>query len=104
MDLKPSITSTLTDGDGVPVDLNGAEVTFVMRELFGGDIVVDHGADIVDASAGTVIYDWVDGDTDVAGGYEAEWKVSFADGEVATFPNNGSETVAILESLGAEAS
>jgi hypothetical protein len=75
-----------------------------MRELFGGDTVVDSPADIVDPAEGTVIYDWVDGDTDTPGGYEAEWKVSFADGGVATFPNNASETVAILDSLGAEVS
>lgn len=99
-DLKPSITSTLTDSAGDPVSLVGAEVTFLMREIDSAEAIVNAPAEIISASAATVRYEWASGDTDVEGGYYSEWEVSFADGTTGTFPNSGYDTIAILEDLG----
>lgn len=98
-DTKPSITGNLTDGDGEAVDLNGASVVFVMRLIDATDPTVEYPADIIDADNGIVRYDWVEGDTDVAGGYYAEWDVTFADTSRGTFPNDGMVRVAIYADL-----
>jgi hypothetical protein len=41
-----------------------------------------------EASTGWVRYEWGDGDLDVAGAYEGEWEVTFANSEIETFPND----------------
>lgn len=103
-DLLPEITATLEDGSGTPVNIYGATVEFIMRSLRGGNTVVNAEAENLDADSGgtnrgKVRYLWAEGDTDVAGGYVAEWRVTYAGGEMETFPNSGYKTVAIIENL-----
>ena len=104
-DLVPSITATLEDSAGNPIDINTAAVTFVMREFDAPSPIIERAAaneqvgDGSDGSKGKVRYDWVAGDTDTPGGYRAEWRVLFGDGP-GTIPNNRYVTVAILPMLG----
>lgn len=105
-DLVPSITSTLVDANGNPIDIHDADVTFVMRLMDSdGDAVLEEVAtnaqngDGTDGSMGDVRYDWQEGQTDIPGGYEAEWRVAFADGQ-GSMPNNKYVTVAIVSGLG----
>jgi len=93
-DRLPAISATVTDGrptltspQGSPVDLSGASVRFVMVALDSGTLAVDAKATVVDAAAGTVRYDWAEGDTDAAGAYLGEWQITFADGRRLTVPN-----------------
>lgn len=106
-DTSPAISSELQDNDGQVVDLTGAEVRFLMKERGGTALTVDGTADIGSpATAGVVSYTWVapigetPGDTDVAGEYDAEWEVTFADGTVQTFPNSRHLEVLIKRDLG----
>lgn len=85
-DTSPSLRYTL---DPATVDLTGASVQFQWR-LRGGATVNSRAATIVTAT-GTpeVQHTWAAGDTDVAGLYEGEFRVTFAGGAVETFPNVG---------------
>ena len=89
---KPSLAVQLLT-DGSIVNLDGATVKFHMGT------VVDSQATIVDAATGTVRYDWASGDTAKNGMYEAEFKVTFSDGKVETFPNNGYMFVNIIREV-----
>jgi len=88
-DTRPSLASTLEDGDGVAVSLVGVvEVRFRMRSVATGLTVVDAAATVVaPASAGTVRYDWQAGDTAVPGRYQARFRADFGGGQVQSFPN-----------------
>lgn len=105
-DTLPRIESTLTDGSGSPVDIAQADVFFTLRMIDAPVAVIslaeasnDQVDDGSDGSRGFVHYDWTTGDTDVAGGFYAEWQVEFASGGIMTFPNNGYDTVAITDQL-----
>lgn len=88
-DLSPSIQTTLLDGNDEPVDITGnLGVRFHMKDA-DGLIVIDQAATVVDALGGVVKYDWVAADTDVAGAFEAEFEVTYADSKPETFPNSG---------------
>lgn len=86
-DTAPAYEPTLTDAAEQPVDLAGASVRFHMLTM-ARVIVVDEAAEIVTPAEGKVRYDWAAGDTDTRGLFIAEWQVTFAGGEVETFPNN----------------
>jgi hypothetical protein len=71
------------------VVLTGATVRFKMRAR-NGSVILDVGAVVVTATGTpTVEYSWQAGDTATAGLYEAEFRVTYADGKIETFPNEG---------------
>lgn len=73
------------------VNLAGASVVFNMRPRGGGAVVVDRAAASIegDPANGVVRYDWQVADTANAGRFEAEFEVTYSDGTVETFPNDG---------------
>ena len=91
-DTKPPVTATLAE-DGVAVDLSTASVMFNMGT------VVAATATVVDGTAGTVKYDWISGDTAIAGCYPAEFEVTFADASIQTFPNDENLIVIITKDV-----
>jgi Rib/alpha/Esp surface antigen-like repeat protein len=98
-DTAPALQMTLTDPSNDPVDLTSAEsITFHMRES-GQAIKIEGEATVVDASAGTVKYDWAAGDTDTPGNYQCEVEITYTNGTVHTIPNEGYGTVVITEEL-----
>lgn len=105
-DLEPDVFATLEDGAGNRIDLAGATVEFAMARLHG-DLLFVAEAQIDqagDPTMGDVHYEWTDGDTDIPGGYLAEWRVEFPSGERETFPNHKFRHIAIIPTLGEMAS
>lgn len=89
-DEAPSYVVTLTDARPTTWDLTGAAVTFSMRRLADGVLLIDHRTcSIVSAANRVVRLDWIAGDTDVAGLYLAEFDVTLPSGRAETFPDDG---------------
>lgn len=92
-DTGPVLRRQMVDADGEPVDLTGAtDVEFHMRAE-GGTVATINAAADPDPDQGTypgyIEYQWVDGDTDTAGVFEAEFQATLSDGTIVTFPNRG---------------
>lgn len=69
------------------VTLGGAVIRFQMRAADSPTTKVDALA-VADLNVtGKVSYDWQSADVDTAGLFFGEFKVTFAGGKVATFPN-----------------
>lgn len=94
-DTRPSLYAQLLQ-DGSVINLTGCEVKLAIRGLPKRNVV------ITDAATGNVRYDWVPEDTANAGIYEAEFEVTFANGDVQTFPNNGYLTIVVMEEVAVE--
>ena len=88
-DTSPSMLATLQDADDNAISVNGATVRFHLRAIGATAITVDSAAVIVSPLEGIVRYDWDAADTDVAGSYQAEFEVTYNDGSIETFPNDG---------------
>lgn len=100
-DLEPAIPSTLsTELDGVitPIDLTACTVKFIMKSRTA--VVISAAAVIVDAVNGKVRYDWIAGDTNIAGTYFAEWEITKPGSRPMTAPGEGFITVYINPDLG----
>lgn len=100
-DTAPAIRAALLDAKGV-VDLTNATVRFLMRPVLPQHApVLNASASVVDNPAkGVVEYQWVVGDTAIAGAYYAEWEVTRSDLTVVTFPSDDYLEVRILADLG----
>lgn len=85
-DTVPSMRRQLMGGDGVPVDVTGADVVFNMKDYRGVE-VSRAPAVIVDALQGIVQYNWSETDTLSVGKFCAEFEVTYDNGGVETFPN-----------------
>lgn len=96
-DRLPAIEAQLFDGE-TPVILTGASVELRYRPVNGGTVIVK-AAVIADALTGRVKYEWAANDTDTAGVYAAAWRVTFADGRKASYPNVGFLRLAITDDL-----
>jgi len=90
-DTTPPIEVVLTDANGFPVNLTGATVVFNMRVQPGGAVKVSGSAATIVGTAtnGRVRYNLTASDRDTADVYEGEFQVTFAGGEIQTFPANG---------------
>jgi len=81
------------------VSLAGARVQFQMR-VRGGATVIDRAAEIHSVfQPAVVVHAWQAGDTDTQGRYEAEFRVTYMDGTVETFPNLGFIEVFVTEDV-----
>jgi hypothetical protein len=95
-DTSPALRfALLPDG----VSLAGATVRFQMRAR-GGATVIHRPANILSVFAPAVVaHRWFSGDTDQAGHFEAEFRVTYLDGTVETFPNLGFIEVFVTEDV-----
>jgi hypothetical protein len=96
-DTKDNIKATLSNESG-PVDLTGATVRFLMSRR--NTLKVDRQAIIQDAVNGIVWMVFEQGDTEEVGAFQAEFEVTFSDGRIETFPNNGYILIHIQNDLG----
>ncbi len=98
-DTVPSLRAALENGSGTAVDLTNATCNFHMRAIGSTTVVVDGVAQIVNEATGIVQYNWVADDTDTVGSYQAEFEVTYPDGTIETFPNNGYIRVEITDDI-----
>jgi hypothetical protein len=97
-DTSPSIQANLADSNSNPIDLSGASVILHMSSVSGVSKVASTMI-ISDAANGVVQYDWVTGDTDTVGIYYVEFQVTYDNGAIETFPNNGNIAVSVVREL-----
>ena len=98
-DTSPALQATLKDGAGTIIDLAGCSVRFHMRQVGDNSVKVDDAATISDATNGVVYYTWSASDTDTIGSFEAEFEVTYAGGEIESFPNNKFIDVEITDDI-----
>lgn len=98
-DTSPSLRAALENGSGDAIDLIDASVQFHMRSFGSSGNVVDAAATVIDAATGIVQYNWIADDTDTIGSYEAEFEVTYPDGTIETFPNDGYIRVEITDDI-----
>lgn len=94
-DTDPDLEATLKNPDGSAVDLTGASVAFSVMAPRGGGNVFTSSCTITDAANGVVKYNWGSTDTDSPGRYRAQFKATYASGDVEHFPNDGYHTLVI---------
>ena len=81
------------------IDLTDAEVVFAMGRQNGlGDGIGGDCQVLDDPELGQVRYEWAAGETDDAGLYYAEWRITRA-GEDETVPSEGYEAVRISDAV-----
>ena len=99
-DDQPTLDVALRDDKNRPVDVTGASVVFHMRNT-ADDTTKISGASVtvLAAAKGEVRYSWTTTNTNTAGNFEAEFQVTFSDGGVQTFPNDGYIDVIITEDV-----
>ena len=98
-DTSPSMLATLQDADAAAVNITGASIRFHMRAIGSTQVATDQAVVIVDAEAGEVRYDWQAADTATVGSYQAEFEVTYGDGSIETFPNDGYIRVQITDDI-----
>ena len=100
-DTASFITRDLKDAFGAPVNVTGATVKFSMRVKPAGTVIVDD-QDAVSVTAGTgrVRYEWTAANTNTADEYEGEFQVTYANGKIQTFPNDGHIPIVITDDIG----
>jgi len=102
-DTASFLTRDLKDAFGAPVNVTGASVVFSMRVKPAGTMKITRETGvIVNAGIGRVRYEWAsDGsDTDTADEYEGEFQVTYANGKIQTFPNDGHIPIVITDDVG----
>ena len=81
------------------VSLAGATVRFQMRAR-GRGTLIDRPAEILTAFEPAIVaHLWAPGETDTPGRFEAEFRVTYLDGAVETFPNLGFIEVFVTEDV-----
>ena len=98
-DTWPALNATLSDVNG-PINLTTATTVKIIIKPTGGGSAITGTCTIVSAAAGTVRYSWVSGDTALAGTYQGEFEITWADGKIGTVPNEGYFSLEILADLG----
>lgn len=100
-DTASPIFETLEDETGVAVDIQGATVKITVTPIHGGTPTINDKAalnlqigDGSDGSLGQVSYGegaapYAGGETSTAGDYLYTWKITYAGGQIQTFPNDG---------------
>lgn len=102
-DTAPVVTDTLQDSSGNAVNLGGASVSFHMTSWDMQTVIVNRAGTGPNGGAldstGKVEYHWQAADTVNAGVYRGEWQVTFANGAIETWPDDGYAVVNIPDDL-----
>lgn len=88
-DTYPDMVVQLLNEDDEPVNLTGATVLGRISEPSSGNLMIERAADVITQTGddiGKISFEWEDGDSDILGTYRVEWRVTFSNGKIATFP------------------
>ena len=100
-DTASFLTRDLKDAFGAPVNVTGAAVVFSMMVKPAGSLKVTRQVcAVVAAGTGRVRYEWIADDTDTADEYEGEFQVTYANGKIQTFPNDGHLPIVVTDDIG----
>ena len=100
-DTASFLTRDLKDAFGAPVNVTAAAVVFSMRVKPAGTVKVDEQeCTIVTAGIGRVRYEWTATNTNTADEYEGEFQVTYANGKIQTFPNDGYIPIVVTDDIG----
>jgi len=99
-DTSPTLDIICKDSDGNVVQVIGATVQFHLRLCGSASLVIDAAGSVVDGATGHIRYTPQVGDFDTAGFYEAEYEVTYSDGSIETFPNDGNLQLILTSELG----
>lgn len=87
-DRLPAFEVQLINHLGEPAENLGSATSIIMKyRPANGGAWITRPAQLVDASAARVKYEWAAGETDVAANYIAYFRATFADGRSESFPN-----------------
>jgi hypothetical protein len=81
------------------VNLISATVVFNMKEPDGTVVVSRFAASVESADPPTLRHDWDPAHTDTKGAFLGEFEVTYADGTVETWPNDGFIEIIIDEDI-----
>lgn len=93
---SPALLATLQGPYGETINVQGSSVVLRLKNLDTG--VVTTKTMSINAD-NTVRYDWLGGDTGASGTYRCEFEVTYTDGTIETFPNDGAFSIVITPSL-----
>lgn len=96
-DTRHAIQAVLKDANGNSVDLTGASVRFLMGRKH---VLLADGFAQQTATPGEVWYVFNEGETDLVGQFGIEFRVTYADGKVETFPHDKALPIRINERIG----
>jgi len=98
-DRVPSLLYTALEDNGTPLDLSAfVSASFILQRR-GSDTVLKAPAVIASAQAGTLRFDWGEGDTAVGGVYAGEFELVDAQGRKRTVPVDRPIRIEILGDL-----
>ena len=98
-DTSPLMLSTLKSSDGTVIDLSNTSVLFEMKLTSRTDVKISAAAQFIEPDLGTVRYSWAATDTQHSGWYKAEFKVTYQDNTIETFPNENFFWVNVYEDI-----
>ena len=100
-DTAPSIEAVLTDSTGRAKSLIlASQIKFNMSTEEGSSLVNLGTASIINATKCIVSYPWQTGYTSNTVIHNAEFQVTYTNGQIDTFPNSGYIKIIIREELG----
>lgn len=97
-DTSPALSRVLRDGNGAAINLVGATVGFSMW-LRGEPATISEAVATIGPADGQVVYAWQPGDTAKAGAYFAEFKVTYSDDTIETFPNDSNMVILVNQGM-----
>jgi hypothetical protein len=103
-DTGPPIVITCLDGD-LPMNLTGAtSAKFIMGTISSTGVNFTKVSALCtfnsDRATGRVTYDWAVNDLNTAGEYKAEVEVTWASGDIQTFPADDYLTIVVIPDVG----
>jgi len=99
-DTAPALEAVLTDSTGRAKSLiEASQIRFNMSTDEGVNVINLGTGAIVNATKGIVSYTWQTGNTSNTGIHNAEFQVTYNNGQIESFPNSGYIKVIIKEEL-----